>query len=188
MGQTERFRPGILLLVDDDRVFRERLALALRDRGWDVREAPDGTAALGLVRTCRPARVVVDLRMPGDSGLEVVRQLQSLDPGIAVIVLTGYGSIATAKEALRLGARDYLTKPVDADQVLAAFDSAIGADASPTVEPGQVPSLARMEWEHIHRVLSDCAGNVSQAARVLGIHRRSLQRKLAKYPPPESVR
>ncbi|MCO6436279.1 MAG: response regulator [Phycisphaerae bacterium] len=176
-----------LLLIDDDRVFRERMALALRDRGLEVREASDGSSGLGIAQSWRPARVVVDLRMPGDSGLEVVRQLRAFGPDMVVVVLTGYGSIATAKEALRLGAHDYLTKPVDADQLLAALNSVDGEEAEAPLEPGQVPSLARMEWEHIHRVLSDCGGNVSQAARVLGIHRRSLQRKLAKFPPPEAV-
>jgi two-component system response regulator RegA len=98
-----------------------------------------------------------------------------------VVVLTGYGSIATALEAIRLGARHYLTKPADVDEILAAFDRE--RSGSPR-EPSPVPSLARVEWEHINRVLADCGGNISEAARVLGIHRRSLQRKLAKFPAP----
>ena len=97
-----------------------------------------------------------------------------------MVVLTGYGSIATALEAVRLGARHYLTKPADVDEILAAFARERPADSSPS--PAAVPTLARVEWEHINRVLADCGGNVSQAARVLGIHRRSLQRKLAKFP------
>jgi len=113
-------------------------------------------------------------------GLELVQRLLQRLPSIQIIVLTGYGSIATATDAIRFGAHDYLTKPTDADQLLAAFDSG-KAPAEPA--PDSAPSLARVEWEHIQRVLNDCGGNISQAARALGIHRRSLQRKLAKYPP-----
>jgi two-component system response regulator RegA len=124
---------------------------------------------------------VVDLKLGTENGLDVVRDLHAIDPTTKILVLTGYGSIATALESVRLGAANYLTKPVDADQVLAAID---GRDASATAvaPPVVVPSLARVEWEHIQRVLADCDGNVSQAARLLGIHRRSLQRKLSKFP------
>jgi two-component system response regulator RegA len=108
-----------------------------------------------------------------------------MDATSSIVVLTGYGSIATAVESVKLGATGYLTKPVDADQILGAFD---GKDPSRTAGPAEyrVPSLARVEWEHIQRVLADCNGNLSQAARLLGIHRRSLQRKLSKDPLPES--
>jgi two-component system response regulator RegA len=102
----------------------------------------------------------------------------ALDPGTVVVVLTGYGSIATAVESIKLGAASYLTKPADADQIVAAFGGIQPA------EDAEVPSLARVEWEHIQRVLTDCGGNVSKAARLLGIHRRSLQRKLSKNPGP----
>jgi two-component system response regulator RegA len=170
-----------VLLVDDDDVFRARLARALEDRGLRVRHAPDGASALAAARDESPELAVVDLRMPGLGGLEVVRGLKQIDPTTEVVVLTGYGSIATALEAVRLGAVHYLTKPADADDVLAAF--ARGEAAGTEEERGAaVPSLARVEWEHIHRVLTDCGGNVSRAARLLGIHRRSLQRKLAKFP------
>jgi len=126
---------------------------------------------------------VVDLKMPGPSGLELVAALKAIDPTTNVVVVTGYGSIATALEAVRLGATHYLTKPCDADEILAAFDRG----AEPLREPSatseiEAPSLARAEWEHIHRVLTDCGGNISEAARRLGLHRRSLQRKIAKYP------
>ena len=128
---------------------------------------------------------LVDLRMPGRSGLELVRELHAIDPVTKIIVLTGYGSIATAIEAMRLGAAYYLSKPADADDVLAA----LARSDAPPLEPARAdyvaPSLARAEWEHINRVLADCAGNISEAARRLGIHRRSLQRKLQKYPPTE---
>jgi two-component system response regulator RegA len=169
-----------LLVVDDDEVFRSRLVRAFRERGFDAVGASDHEAALTIAREESPELALVDLRLPGKSGLDVVRDLRQLDPTTVLVVLTGYGSIATAVESVKLGASTYLTKPVDTDQVLAAFD---GASVS-NLEPSSVPSLARVEWEHIQRVLADCSGNVSQAARLLGIHRRSLQRKLAKYPTP----
>jgi two-component system response regulator RegA len=171
-----------LLIVEDDAVLRGRLARAMRDRGFEVREAADGAAALTLAREDPPEHAVVDLRMPGVSGLEVVQGLKEIDPSTLVVVLTGYGSIATALEAVRLGATHYLSKPVDADQIVAVFER--GDAQVPAPDEASTPSLARVEWEHINRVLSDCGGNVSQAARVLGIHRRSLQRKLSKFPVP----
>jgi two-component system, response regulator RegA len=171
-----------MLIVEDDAVLRGRLARAFRERGFEVREAPDGAVALELARAEPPEQAIVDLRMPGLSGLDVVQGLKEADPSTAVVVLTGYGSIATALEAVRLGATHYLTKPADADEILAAF--ARGSAPQPAPDGAQPASLARVEWEHINRVLGDCGGNVSQAARLLGIHRRSLQRKLAKYPLP----
>lgn len=172
---------GTVLVVDDDEAFRTRLVRALSARGYDAVGAADHAAALLVARDDTPELAVVDLRLPGKSGLEVVRDLKQLDPATTVVVLTGYGSIATAVESVKLGASTYLTKPVDADQVLAALG---GGSADGDSTPQSVPSLARVEWEHIQRVLADCGGNVSQAARLLGIHRRSLQRKLAKYPVP----
>ena len=139
--------------------------------------------ALALAQTESPEYAVVDLRMPGISGLDVVRELKAIDSMTNIVVLTGYGSIATALEAVRLGATHYLTKPADVDDLLAAFDRANKAPEEViSIEPAVVPSLARAEWEHINRVLTDCSGNISQAARLLGLHRRSLQRKLSKYP------
>jgi len=119
--------------------------------------------------------------MPGRSGLELVRALHDIDRATRIVVLTGYGSIATALEAVRLGATHYLTKPADVDEIIAAFDRRTDAEV-PITDAAQTPSLARVEWEHIHRVLTDCDGNITKAAERLGIHRRSLQRKLAKYP------
>jgi two-component system response regulator RegA len=174
--------PYTLLLVDDDVVFRGRLARAFRQRGFQVSEAGDRDGAMVAAAEETPELAVVDLRLPGDSGLEVVRDLKRLDPATNVVVLTGFGSIATALESLRLGATHYLTKPVDAGQILAAFQRADGAAAPLPADPFATPSLARVEWEHIQRVLTECGGNVSQAARILGLHRRSLQRKLAKRP------
>jgi len=129
----------------------------------------------------KPDWAVVDLRMPGESGLELISYLMGKFPEIEVIMLTGYGSIPTAVDAVHRGAKNYLTKPVDADEILAAFE---GEEAEKKAE-GNVPSLALVEWEYIQRVLADCQGNISEAARRLGIHRRSLQRKLLKMQPLE---
>ncbi len=173
-----------LLLVDDDDAFRARLMRPLSARGFDVRGAADYDNAIALARDDSPELAVVDLKLPGRSGLEVVRGLKELDATTNVVVLTGYGSIATAVQSVKLGATTYLTKPVDADQILAAFE-ARGSSPSHQTAPTPQP-LARVEWEHIQRVLADCDGNISQAARLLGIHRRSLQRKLLKNPVPEN--
>jgi len=177
-----------ILLVDDDRVLRERLVRAFRARGLDTLSAEGFDEAVAIAKERRPALAVVDLRMPGRSGLELVLALREIDPAIRVVVLTGYGSIATAIEATRLGATYYLQKPADADDILAAFTRA-GRPADVVsdivVDSSTPPSLARAEWEHIQRVLADCDGNISEAARRLGVHRRSLQRKLQKYPPRE---
>lgn len=172
-----------LLLVDDSLAFRERLARAFRERGFEVTTASNYHEAMQLARSARLDFAVVDLRMPGPSGLELVRDLKKLDAATRVLVLTGFGSIATAIEAVRLGATNYLPKPADADDILAAFQRGEGPEAQHPTDNHEVPSLARAEWEHIHRVLADCAGNISEAARRLGIHRRSLQRKLRKRAP-----
>jgi two-component system response regulator RegA len=174
-----------VLLVDDDDVLRERLARAFRDRGWDTQTARDYESAIAAARHESPEYAVIDLRMPGRGGLELVRDLKAIDPSTNIVVLTGYGSIATAVDAIRLGATHYLAKPADADEVVAAFDRANTPPLAATSADLPAPSLARAEWEHINRVLSDCGGNVSEAARRLGIHRRSLQRKLQKHPPNE---
>ena len=175
-----------LLLVDDDEVFRRRLARAFRDRGWDVREAGDLGSALRAAEEETPEFVVVDLRLPDGSGLEAVRCLKALDATTTIVVLTGYGSIATALDALRLGAAHYLTKPAAVDDLITGFARATSGPEDVTVaspDPtADTPSLARVEWEHINRVLTDSGGNISEAARRLGLHRRSLQRKLGKYP------
>jgi len=171
-----------LLLVDDDAVFRQRLSTALESRGLEVRAAGDGAEALVLAREESPEWALVDLRMPGGSGLDLVKALKALDPGTQVVVLTGYGSIATALEAVRLGARHYLTKPAEVDEILAAF----AGDWLPPAGagPAGTPSLELVEWEHLQRVLADCGGNLSEAARRLGMHRRSLQRKVERRRPP----
>ena len=129
-----------------------------------------------------PDLAIVDLRIGDENGLDIVRKLRSMDPTIYLIMLTGWGSIATAIEAVRGGADHYLSKPVDADQIVAIYRAPEKSAAHSSHVP-TVPSLARVEWEHIQRVLTDCDGNISLAAKKLGLHRRSLQRKLSKYPP-----
>lgn len=172
-----------MLLVDDSFAFRERLARALVDRGLDVETAANYDQAMESARQFRPRMAVVDLRMPGRSGMELIRDLKQLDNSVRVLMLSGFGSITTAVEAVQLGAINFLPKPVDADDIMAAFhDGDTGSIKSDSTDHG-VPSLARAEWEHIYRVLADCGGNVSVAARRLGIHRRSLQRKLNKRAP-----
>jgi two-component system response regulator RegA len=182
-SSTNHLARESVLVVDDDHVFRTRLARALENRGFDVRVARGFDEAVGLARDESPERAVVDLKMPGRSGLELVQALKAIDGTTKVVVLTGYGSIATAVDAMRLGATGYLAKPADADDVLNAFAKAEAPPLAAETPEYAVPSLARAEWEHIHRVLSDCNGNISEAARRLGLHRRSLQRKLGKHAP-----
>lgn len=174
----------LALVVDDDEVFRNRLCSALAQRKWDTDGAPDGEEALKFARDRSPDLVLVDLRMPGMGGLDVIRELRSIDSSMTIIVLTGYGSIPTAIAAMKKGADHYLSKPADVDQILAVYDSLHSASNDMAEEPpATVPTLARVEWEHMQRVIADCEGNISLASRLLGIHRRSLQRKLSKYPP-----
>src|SRR5688572_16965892 len=156
-----------MLIVDDDEVYRRRLARAFVDRGFDVRQAANYEEAIALAQADSPEMAVVDLRMPGRSGLELVRDLKSADPTTKVLVLTGYGSISTAVEAMRLEATYYLPKPADAEDIIDAFARAEAPPLSSPTPDHPAPSLARAEYEHIQRVLSDCLGNVSEAARRL---------------------
>jgi len=179
--------PHRLLLVDDDDRLRERLARAFERRGLDVLAASDAEQALAGADAFRPELAVLDLRMPEVSGLELLEQLMERHPDLRAVVLTGYGSIATALASVRRGAADYLTKPADADQILAALGIETSGPATTDEAAAPVavetPSLERVEWEHIQRVLNDCGGNVSRAAKALGVHRRTLQRKLANFAP-----
>jgi two-component system response regulator RegA len=174
-----------LLLTDDDETFRERLGRALRDRGYDVVTASSHATAMEAARTQPPAFAVVDLKMAGVSGLDLVSDLHTLDGETRIVVLTGYGSIASAVEALHRGAHDYLSKPADADEIIASLlgQKPAGQGARSATPSHPPPSLARAEWEHMTRILADCGGNVSEAARRLGITRRTLQLKLKKDPP-----
>ena len=179
---TQKLR---ILVVDDDATFRNRLVAAMTARNFEAYGAANPSEARQVVARVQPHRAVLDMRMPGGSGLDLVLSLIELNPNLEVVMLTGYGSIPTAIEAVRRGAVDYLTKPADADQILASFERVSERSGQSPENVGSAPSLARVEWEHIQRVLNDCHGNISQSARVLGIHRRSLQRKLSKYPPAE---
>jgi two-component system response regulator RegA len=170
-----------LLIVEDDEALRERLKRAFAARGLEVRATASASEAERLAREDPPELVVLDLRIGADSGLTLIPALKAIDPATRIVVLTGYGSVATAVQAVRQGAVHYLTKPADVDEILAAFE-APDAVAEAKVAPLRPMSLDRVEWEHINRVLADCDGNVSEAARALGLHRRTLQRKLAKYP------
>src|SRR5437588_9013719 len=153
--------PRRFLVVDDDEAFRTRLVRAMKGRGYEAHGAGSANEALEVARKVHPDAATVDLRMPQVSGLDLVPQLLAQQPGIEVVVLTGYGNIPTAVEAVRRGATNYLTKPLDTDQILAAFDHS--GDPHPPPEAG--PSLALVEWEHIQRVLHDCHGNLPQTAR-----------------------
>lgn len=170
-----------MLVVDDDDAFREAMELEFTDRGYQVLLAPDHRTALGLAAVHQPQYAVVDLKLQGERGLEVLKDLVHRLPGIRAVVLTGYGSIATAIEAVKLGAAHYLTKPCDPDELESSFERGEG---DPTIQvPDKIPSLARHEREYIEYVLAATGGNISEAARRLGLHRQSLQRKLRKYPP-----
>ncbi|MEI8037341.1 MAG: response regulator [Verrucomicrobiota bacterium] len=170
--------PARILVVDDDVVFLERLAASLRRRNHEVKTAAGLAEAALLATQFAPECAVIDLRLDGESGLVVARALRNCLPDIRILILTGYGSIATAVDAMRLGAVDYLSKPADSDQIEAALFA-----ARAPVPDAPVPSLDRVEWEHLQRVLRDSGGSISATARKLGIERRTLQRKLQKYPP-----
>jgi len=169
-----------LLVVDDDAVFAAVLARALTRRGFEVESAAGVVEAVGKAQQFDPQFAVVDLKMPDGSGLALVEQLRRLSPAMRIVVLTGFASVATAVEAIKLGAIHYLPKPADADDIVAAFDRDAG-DAAVAVKNRPL-SVERLQWEHIHKVLAESDGNVSATARALGMHRRTLQRKLGKKP------
>jgi two-component system response regulator RegA len=172
-------QPETILVVDDDDVLRNRLEKSFAKRGWTVFAADGFEQAIEQAKTHQPSRAVLDLKMPDRSGLDVLREIRSVSPETRCVILTGYGSITNAVEAVKLGAVGYITKPADADQVLAAFE-----DSPETPTPDfPPPSLAEAQWEHIQRVLADSGGNISEAARRLDIPRRTLQRKLKKNAP-----
>ena len=173
-----------ILLVDDSIVLRDRLALAFQERGFEVAVAGNADEALAVFRRSPTDLAVLDLRMPGKPGLVLLQELKKLAPDTKFLILSGFGSIATAIDAIRLGATNFLPKPADADDILNAFARGdVEVEPPASEEDIPVPTLAQAEWEHIHRILADCGGNISEAARRLGIHRRSLQRKLRKRAP-----
>lgn len=168
------------LIIDDDADFGDVLAAALVRRGYEVSVAASAAAARGALRARPPDDVVLDLRLGEDSGLELIAPLLAAAPQARIVVLTGYASIATAVQAIKLGAVEYLTKPTDANAIVAAFDRQAG-DAGVEVSARPTP-LEHLEWEHIQQTLVACGGNISAAAKRLGLHRRTLQRKLQKRP------
>jgi two-component system response regulator RegA len=174
-----------ILVVDDNAAFLSALTRALQRRGYCVTGAADGASAIEEARERQSAGAgfacaVVDLKLPDRSGLAVVAALHQLDADLRIVVLTGYASIATAVQAVKLGAQHYLPKPATPDEIIAALDL---SDVDPEVAiPTDPPSVARLEWEHIQTVLARHRGNISATARALKMHRRTLQRKLAKRP------
>ncbi|ADE10968.1 response regulator transcription factor [Sideroxydans lithotrophicus] len=168
-----------LLLVDDDATFRSVLSRALEKRGFAVTTADSVEQALPLASANPPEYAVLDLKMDGASGLVLVQKLHELDAATRIVVLTGYASIATAVEAIKLGATQYLSKPANADEIVAAFGHNPSTDVPLEAHPA---SVERLEWEHIQRILHENGDNISATARVLNMHRRTLQRKLSKRP------
>lgn len=171
----------ITLVIDDDPSFNAILVRTLGRRGHPAQGALDAAAALEALRTSGAGRVVLDLNLNGTSGLALIPQLLAINPDCRIVVLTGYASIATAVDAVKLGAIQYLAKPVEIDAILGAFED----DGEPDFDlgaPDEPLSVDRLEWEHIQRVLNEHEGNISATARALKMHRRTLQRKLAKRP------
>lgn len=173
-----------ILLVDDSVILRDRLAEAFQERGFRVEVAGTCDEAVEVFRSNPTELAVVDLRMPGRPGVTLIADLKQIRPDVQILILSGFGSISTAIDAVKLGAVNFLPKPADLDDILTAFKrGGSEIDMPETDEQIPVPTLAQAEWEHIHRVLADCNNNISEAARRLGIHRRSLQRKLRKRAP-----
>jgi two-component system response regulator RegA len=169
-----------LLIVEDDQSFQQRLAKALEQRGFTVTTADSVAAGLLQVETATPAFAVVDMRLGDGNGLDVISALKRRRPEARAIILTGYGNIATAVTAVKLGAVDYLAKPADADDVVAAL---LAQDTTKVAPPENPMSADRVRWEHIQRIYELCGRNVSETARRLNMHRRTLQRILAKRAP-----
>ena len=174
------FTDKSLLLVDDDNPFRERLARAMEKKGFEVIQAEGVKKGIDAVKSKKPAFAVVDLRLNDGNGLEVVKQIQDSNENSRIVMLTGYGNIPTAVAAIKEGAIDYLAKPADADDI----EKALLADPKSKAQPPENPMSAdRVKWEHIHRVFELCNRNVSETARRLKMHRRTLQRILYKRSP-----
>jgi len=184
-----------LIIVDDDERFRERLHKSFTRRGYDAQAFEDGASALSAAQDESPEYALVDLRLKGEWGLNIVKKLLEIDPETQIVVLTAYGSIATAIEAVKIGAKNYLQKPVSVEEMERALlhshsdqqtlelkvDMHLEHRSSDPLPP-ETLSLAKVEWEYINRILTECNGNIRQTANRLGMHRRTLQRKLAKYP------
>lgn len=169
-----------LLIVDDDEMFCHVMQRAMIRRGYEVQVATNADDALTQARQAPPAIATLDLKLEHSSGLKLLPELLEVAPRCRVVVLTGYSSIATAVEAIKLGAVNYLCKPADADEILAALDKQTGDPDTEVAD--NPPSINRVTWEHIQKVLQEHDGNISATARALGMHRRTLQRKLQKRP------
>jgi two-component system response regulator RegA len=169
-----------ILLVDDDTTFTSVMARGFERRGFTIRSCDNATDAVAVCAAFQPSHILLDLNMPSVSGLVVLPQLLRAAPTARLVILTGYSSIATAVEATKAGATNYLCKPASIDEVLDAFET--GQSPAQTAVPSDPISVERLEWEHIQRVLKDNEGNISATARALGMHRRTLQRKLQKRP------
>ncbi len=186
MGDESLPEERSLLIVDDDEPFRTRLATAMERRGFMVTTADSIEAGIGAATAAPPAYAVVDLKLGEGNGLELVHALQRISPDTRMVMLTGYGNIATAVAAVKAGAVDYLAKPVDVDRLVGALLQWNGSEEGPLPEPSDMPMTAeRVRWEHIQRIYDECNRNVSETARRLRMHRRTLQRILAKHAPPE---
>lgn len=170
------------LLVDDDDLYLRTLQRSLQKRGFTTLLARNAEEAVKVARENLPTFALIDLRLGNDSGLALIEPLRAVREDMRILLVTGYASIATAVEAIKRGADNYLTKPVTADAIVRALNDELENEAAPE---GTMVPLARVEWEHIQQALSETQGNISAAARLLGMHRRSLQRKLAKRPGPE---
>lgn len=170
-----------ILVIDDDDTFNRVLVTALRRRGLSAEGCTDPALALECAARTGAGRIVLDLNLNGTSGLSLVQPLLGVLPAARIVVLTGYASIATAVDAIKLGAFQYLAKPVEVDAILSAFDCRVNASPDEALDAEPL-SVGRLEWEHIQRVLKENEGNVSATARALKMHRRTLQRKLMKRP------
>jgi two-component system response regulator RegA len=168
----------LLVIVEDDEAFARTLARSFTRRGYDVRIATGHDQLLAILRTDKPGFAVVDLKLGNASGLVCVQTLHAHDPSMQIVVLTGFASIATAVEAIKLGASHYLAKPSNTDDIEAAFDRRAGDISAPLTE--RTTSIKTLEWERIHEVLAETDFNISETARRLGMHRRTLARKLGK--------
>lgn len=171
------------LIIDDDQVFSSALEKALQQRELSVDTASDGSDGLLKARRHCPNRIVLDMKLESESGLALIEPLLAINSDARILMLTGYSSISTAVKAMRLGAFNYLCKPARANEILAALED--NSSATDISEDDHAPSVKRLEWEHIQRVLDDHDGNISATARALGMHRRTLQRKLQKKPVRE---
>ncbi|HVX96904.1 MAG TPA: response regulator [Polyangia bacterium] len=182
--------PRNILIVDDDSCVRSSLAQSFRDAGWTVRTAERCVQAAALAGLAAPSYLIVEQRLADGSGFDLLARVRATNPNVIAIVLTRYPSVAAAVHAIRMGFQDYIAKPVEARRIAALLGAVPGVGCAEEAandvfaSDDEPASLARVEWEHIHTVLLDCRGNISEAARVLGLHRRSLQRKLRRLGPP----